>query len=153
MNYIGLNTFDTANGEGVRVSLFVSGCSIHCKGCFNKASWDFNAGKPFTEETQETILKALDSPDIAGFSLLGGEPFEKAHEETLVKLLSEIRKKLKPEQNVWAWTGYEWGAIKDSPLLQYIDRLIVGPFEKDLADRNLKYMGSSNQRIINLWML
>ena len=149
MNYIGLNTCDTANGEGVRVSLFVSGCTLHCKDCFNKESWDFKAGNKFTKETLDTIINALGEPYVKGFSLLGGDPFEHEHQGTLLNLLATI-KDVYPDKDIWCWTGRVLRDIKDSPLLPYIDVLIDGAFVKTLYDASLKWRGSSNQRIIYL---
>ena len=150
MNYIGFSKYDTANGPGVRVSLFVSGCTVHCRGCFNQESWDFAAGKPFTDETRDAILKALDNPYVAGFSLLGGDPFEPAHEATLVKLLAAIKTRF-PEKTVWAWTGRVFDKVKTSPLLGYIDVLVDGPFveKKKVTEQGLWY-GSTNQRVLKI---
>lgn len=149
MNFCGLNFCDTSNGDGVRVSLFVSGCRMHCKGCFNPESWDFLYGEVFTEKTKEDILKGLHSDYVEGFSLLGGDPFEPEHEETLVDLLKTIKEKY-PHKDVWCWTGRKLEKIKDSPLLKYIDVLIDGAFVEHLKDSNLKWRGSSNQRIIRI---
>ena len=102
MNYIGLSAYDTANGPGVRVSLFVSGCTLHCKGCFNQESWSFTAGRPFTAETEAQIMKALDSKWIAGFSLLGGDPFEPEHEAVLAGLLERIKERF-PDGPLSTW--------------------------------------------------
>lgn len=150
MNYIGFSKYDTANGPGVRVSLFVAGCTLHCKGCFNEESWDFAAGKPFTDETLAMILKALDNPYVAGFSLLGGDPFEPAHEAELVKLLSAVKTAF-PTKTVWAWTGRVFDKVKTSPLLKYIDVLVDGPFveKKKVTEQGLWY-GSTNQRVLKI---
>lgn len=150
MNYIGFSKYDTANGPGVRVSLFVSGCTVHCKGCFNQESWDFAAGKPFTDETTAAILKALDNPYVAGFSLLGGDPFEPEHEATLVKLLAAVKTRF-PEKTIWAWTGRVFDRVKASPLLGYIDVLVDGPFveKKKVTEQGLWY-GSTNQRVLKI---
>ncbi len=150
MNYIGFSKYDTANGPGVRVSLFVSGCTVHCKGCFNQESWDFAAGKPFTDETTAAILKALDNPYVAGFSLLGGDPFESEHEATLVKLLATVKTRF-PEKTIWAWTGRVFDKVKASPLLGYIDVLVDGPFveKKKVTEQGLWY-GSTNQRVLKI---
>lgn len=150
MNYIGFSKYDTANGPGVRVSLFVSGCTVHCKGCFNQESWDFAAGKPFTDETRDAILKALDNPYVSGFSLLGGDPFEPEHEATLVKLLASIKTRF-PEKTIWAWTGRVFDKVKASPLLGYIDVLVDGPFveKKKVTEQGLWY-GSTNQRVLKI---
>ena len=150
MNYIGFSKYDTANGPGVRVSLFVAGCTLHCKGCFNEESWDFAAGKPFTDETLAMILKALDNPYVAGFSLLGGDPFEPQHEATLLKLLSAV-KGMYPKKTIWAWTGRVFDKVKTSPLLKYIDVLVDGPFveKKKVTEQGLWY-GSTNQRVLKI---
>lgn len=147
MNYIGLNLCDTSNGPGCRVSLFVSGCSLHCKDCFNKDSWDFNAGTKFTKQTKDTIIEALKDPYIEGFSLLGGEPFEPDHQEDLLELLSSV-KKIYPNKSIWCWTGNSYRTIMTNPLLKYIDIIVTGPFIKSLANPTLQYRGSSNQQII-----
>ena len=150
MNYIGFSKYDTANGPGVRVSLFVSGCTVHCKGCFNQESWDFAAGKPFTDETTAAILEALDNPYVAGFSLLGGDPFEPEHKATLVKLLAAVKTRF-PEKTIWAWTGRVFDKVKASPLLGYIDVLVDGPFveKKKVTEQGLWY-GSTNQRVLKI---
>lgn len=151
MNYVGLNFYDTANGDGIRVSLFVSGCRMHCKGCFNQESWSFYAGDPFTEETKAKIIEALGQDYISGFSLLGGEPFEPEHEAVLDDLLKTI-KITYPDKTIWAWTGKTLYRVQDSPLLQYIDVLVDGPYIEALADKTLKYRGSSNQEIHYLYV-
>lgn len=148
MNYIGLNLCDTANGDGIRVSLFVSGCTVHCKDCFNKESWDFNAGKPFDADVKMKILNALNEPYIAGFSLLGGDPFEPEHEKQLKALLRVI-KTTYPEKTIWAWTGRRYENVKDSPLMQYIDVLIDGAYVDKLKVKG-QWHGSSNQRVIEI---
>ena len=148
MNYIGLNLCDTANGPGVRVSLFVSGCTVHCKDCFNKESWDFNSGNQFNADVKMKILSALNDPYIAGFSLLGGDPFEPEHEKQLKALLRVI-KTTYPEKTIWAWTGRRYESVKDSPLMQYIDVLIDGAYVDKLKVKG-KWYGSSNQRVIEI---
>ncbi|WP_443743536.1 anaerobic ribonucleoside-triphosphate reductase activating protein [Sutterella sp.] len=150
MNYIGLSGYDTANGPGVRVSLFVSGCRVHCKGCFNEESWSFTAGKPFTEATEAQIMKALDSKWIAGLSLLGGDPFEPEHAETLTGLLKRIKERF-PEKTIWVWTGRTYAHVKDSPLMPYIDMLVDGPYVQKLhVEKQGAWRGSTNQRFIPL---
>lgn len=147
MNYIGLNKFDTANGEGIRVSLFVSGCRMHCKGCFNKESWDFNAGKPFrVDEEGRLIVAWLSNPSVSGLSVLGGEPFEPEHEDALLNLFVSV-KMWYPEKDIWVWTGRKYEQIKNSPFLNYIDVLVDGAFVEHLKVKG-KYYGSSNQRIL-----
>ncbi len=149
MNYIGLNKYDTANGPGIRVSLFVSGCTLFCKGCFNKESWKFNAGLPFTETVKQDIIKELKNPWISGFSLLGGDPLEpKLHSEVL-DLVKSIKSEV-PNKEIWLWTGRLYENEKDNEILNYVDVLIDGPFIQELSNKNLKYRGSENQRVIDV---
>ncbi len=150
---------DIANGEGVRVSLFVSGCTRHCKNCFNKVAWDFDYGKPFTPEVEEELLSALAPDYIAGLSLLGGDPFEPSNQEGLVPFLKKVKERF-PQKTVWCYTGYTYGGGKmleehancasTSALLSMIDVLVDGPFIEELKDIRLKFRGSSNQRVIDL---
>ena len=151
MHYIGLNTCDTANGPGVRVSLFVSGCTLRCKGCFNEESWDFNAGNLFTDETLKKILHAMDDDFVEGLSLLGGDPMEEANRETVLSIVKAVREKFGQTKNIWLWTGRRREKIEDSPILDYIDTLVDGPFIEHLKveGKGLWY-GSSNQRVIEL---
>lgn len=149
MNYIGLNTCDSANGPGYRVSLFVSGCRMHCKGCFNKESWDFNAGKPFTDTTIKEIRMAMDEPFIQGLSILGGEPLEPEHIKPLVNLLEDVYL-FHPDKDVWLWTGHKLEDEINNPVLEYVDVLVDGAFVEHKKDPNLMWRGSSNQRIISL---
>ena len=159
MNYADIKRIDVANGLGVRVSLFVSGCSHHCKGCFNEETWDFNYGKPFTEAEIEQILDYLKPDYIKGLSLLGGKPFEYVNQQGLLPLLRRF-KSLYPQKDVWCYTGYDfekdiqgkmmvmWPETRE--LLRYIDILVDGEFEMDKKDLSLRFRGSSNQRIINV---
>jgi anaerobic ribonucleoside-triphosphate reductase activating protein len=149
MNYIGLNKYDTANGPGIRVSLFVSGCTLCCKGCFNKESWKFNAGLPFTDSIKNDIINELKKSWISGFSLLGGDPLEpKLHSEVL-DLVKSIKSEI-PNKDIWLWTGRIYENIINNDILKYIDVLIDGPFIQEFSDKTLKYKGSKNQRIINI---
>lgn len=149
MNYIGINTCDMTNGPGIRVSLFVSGCRFHCKNCFNKEAWNFNAGKPFTEETIRYIRHALDEEYISGLSILGGEPLEPEHRKALLDLLEDFWL-FHPDKNVWLWTGHKFEDIKDNHILDYVDVLVDGAFIEHKKDPDLIWRGSSNQRIISL---
>jgi anaerobic ribonucleoside-triphosphate reductase activating protein len=146
MNYAGLNTCDSTNGDGLRVSLFVSGCSLHCKGCFNKEAWDKNFGKEFTEETLGTLIEALRSPYIDGLSILGGDPLEPYNIPTVSHLVALV-KQMFPEKTIWLWTGRKYENIKDLALLKYIDVLITEPFIERKKCHG-KYFGSSNQRVL-----
>lgn len=159
MNYATIKPFDVANGPGVRVSLFVSGCTHHCKGCFNEVAWDFNYGTPFTKETMDTILDALEPDYIKGLSLLGGEPFEHVNQQGLVPLLRAVKEKY-PQKNIWCYSGYlfdqditgtmaeKWDETKE--MLSYIDVLVDGEFVQEKKNLSLRFKGSENQRIINV---
>ncbi len=159
MNYCELKLNDVANGPGVRVSLFVSGCTHHCKGCFNEESWDFNAGREFTEETIETIISAMDHDYIKGITLLGGEPFERTNQQGLLPLLRMIKDKY-PNKDVWCFTGYlfdrdimghmfnEWEETPE--MLKMIDVLVDGEFILEKRNLMLKFKGSENQRTIDV---
>ena len=159
MNYGEIKKHDIANGLGVRVSLFVSGCTHHCKGCFNSETWDFNYGKPFTKETEKEIIDALKPSFIKGLTLLGGEPFEKANQRVLLPFLKKV-KEIYPDKNIWCYSGYllDEELLKDSrarcevtdEMLSYIDVLVDGEFVEELKDISLKFRGSSNQRVIDL---
>ena len=159
MNFATIKKYDVANGPGVRVSLFVSGCPHRCKGCFNAEAWDFDYGQPYTAKTEEEILSALNHSYIAGLSLLGGEPFDPRNQETVCGLLKKVRARF-PQKDVWCYTGYtldkdlkEGGAAytpftKD--MLESIDVIVDGEFVEALKDIKLRFRGSSNQRIIDL---
>ena len=159
MHYGEIKKCDIANGPGVRVSLFVSGCRNHCPGCFNKETWDFCYGKPFTTETKDHIMELLKPDYIEGFSLLGGEPFEPENQEELVRLLKEIKENY-PKKNIWCYTGYtydkdllEGGKVYTQfteEMLSYIDTLVDGQFIESQKDITLKFRGSANQRILDL---
>lgn len=150
MKYQKINKSDIVNGPGVRVSLFVSGCSIRCKGCFNAEAWDFKCGKEFTTDAIVEILNYLEPDYIAGFSLLGGEPFDQ-ESNLLVDLLEQIKSKY-PRKTIWCWTGYEFDQIKDRDLTKYLDVAVCGPFKLEFRDisSNNKFRGSTNQYIVNV---
>ena len=159
MNYGTIKNCDIANGPGVRVSLFVSGCRHHCKGCFNPETWDFQYGQEFTEKTSEEILKLLKPAYIQGFSLLGGEPFEPENQPVLVELLKRIRETC-PEKDIWCYTGYLYdvdlapgGKVYTEvtgEMLGLMDVLVDGEFVEEEKDLTLVFRGSRNQRIIEL---
>ncbi len=158
MNYAVIKKNDIANGSGVRVSLFVSGCRHHCKNCFNSEAWDFNYGKPYTEETEKEILDAIDHSYVSGLSLLGGEPFEPENRPELIKLCQAFRKRF-PEKDIWCYSGFtleqlQSDEIRDpetaKALLAELDILVDGKFVEELKDISLQFRGSSNQRIIKL---
>lgn len=159
MNYATIKNCDIANGPGVRVSLFVSGCTHRCPGCFNEEAWDFNYGKPFTQDTVDSILNMLEPDHIKGLTLLGGEPFEPLNQPEIVKLLRQMKQKY-PNKTVWAFSGYlfdkdilsgrlgPWEVTRE--FLQYVDVLVDGPFVMAKKDLSLRFRGSSNQRLIDV---
>ena len=159
MNYATIKNLDIANGPGLRVSLFVSGCTHHCKGCFNPESWDFNYGQPFTKETEDEILRLMEGEHIRGLSLLGGEPFEPENQRGLLPFLKRVREEL-PNKTIWAFSGFildkeilgtsRANCEVTNELLSLIDVLVDGRFEEDKKDIALIFKGSSNQRIIDL---
>ena len=157
MNYATIKWTDIANGEGVRISLFVSGCTRRCKDCFNAVAWDFSYGKPFDESVRESIYEGLKADYIAGLSLLGGEPFHPKNRPELARLLEKIKKTF-PEKDIWCYTGcvLETDLLTDSPyrcdatdaLLREIDVLVDGPFVEEQKSLQLAFRGSANQRIL-----
>lgn len=156
MNYADIKKVDVANGPGVRVSLFVSGCTHHCEECFNPETWDFSYGSPFGEAEKEKILTLLSPDHIRGLSLLGGEPFEPANQGPVLELVRRVRKEL-PQKTIWCYTGYLYeelaaGEIGDHSraLLEELDVLVDGPFVLAKKDLGLRFRGSNNQRIIDV---
>lgn len=149
MNYCGLKKIDTANGLGVRVSLFVSGCRNHCPGCFQPETWDFGYGEPFTKEIEDEIIEALRPSWIQGLSILGGEPMEPENQAALLPFLSRVRREL-PDKDIWLYAGYTFEAVSDSELLPLVDVLVDGPFVDGQKDISLSFRGSRNQRILTL---
>ena len=159
MNYAEIKNCDIANGPGVRVSLFVSGCSHHCKGCFNEVAWDYQYGEPFTEAVEDQILKMLEPSYIRGLTLLGGEPFDPRNQAAVVHLLRRVRQQY-PEKSIWAFTGYLFdrdilaGKLGDPEItreyVSYLDVLIDGRFELEKKNLSLRFRGSENQRIIDV---
>lgn len=159
MNYAEIKNCDIANGIGVRVSLFVSGCTHHCKGCFNEVAWDFDYGTPFTQETIDKILDMMRPSYIRGLTLLGGEPFEPQNQGPIVELLRRIKEKM-PEKSIWAFSGYlfdrdilsgrlgDWKVTQE--YLSYLDVLVDGPFVEAKKNLSLRFRGSENQRIIDV---
>ena len=149
MNYAEIKKVDIANGPGVRVSLFVSGCRNHCPGCFNPETWDFDYGEPFTDKTEEELIKALRPSWIQGLSILGGDPMEPENQSALLPLLRRVREEL-PGKDVWLYTGYRLESVSSSPLLDLADVVVDGPFIETEKDISLAFRGSRNQRIIDL---
>ena len=157
MNFAAIKKHDVANGPGVRVSLFVSGCEHYCKGCFNSEAWDFSYGSVFDENAESEIFAALGKPYIKGFSLLGGEPFHPKNRPALALLLEKIKKTF-PEKDVWCYTGYDletellFGKNDENArrMLENIDILVDGRFVEEKKNLSLRFRGSENQRIIKL---
>ena len=149
MNYGKINKTDIANGVGVRVSLFVSGCRHKCKGCFNPETWDFTYGQKFTTETIREILDALAPEYISGLTVLGGEPLDIENINDVSLLLYHV-KRLYPTKTIWVYTGYNYEVIRRHPIMGYIDVLVDGSFIESLKDISLRFRGSSNQRIIDV---
>ena len=159
MHYGNIKFNDIANGEGVRTSLFVSGCTHHCKECFNPETWDFNYGKEFTQEVEDKIIDSLKPSHISGLTLLGGEPMEPANQKVLLDFVKRI-KQIYPQKTIWCYTGYLFDEELLKPsrahcpwtkeFLSYIDVLIDGEFKYELKDITLRFKGSSNQRVIDV---
>ena len=156
MNYATIKNCDIANGPGVRVSLFASGCTHRCPGCFNEVAWDFEYGEPFTQETIDLILNMLKPDYIQGLTLLGGEPFEPQNQGAVVELLRQV-KKVYPQKSIWAFSGYLFekdilsGRLGDtSEYLSFLDVLVDGPFVESKKNLSLRFRGSENQRLIDV---
>ncbi len=149
MNFGKIKPVDVANGEGVRVSLFVSGCPHHCKGCFNRELWKYSAGQDMTTKHLAEIIELCSKSYISGLSILGGEPL--APENTMsVAGVMNLFKWYYPNKTIWCYTGYDWKDVKDFSIMRYIDVLVDGEFVQELSDPRLKFRGSSNQRIIDV---
>ena len=159
MNYATIKNCDIANGPGVRVSLFVSGCTHRCPGCFNEEAWDFDFGKPFTQQTIDEIIQMLTPSYVRGLTLLGGEPFDPRNQGAIVELLRQVKQKL-PGKSIWAFSGYlfdrdilsgrlgDWEITKE--YLSYLDVLVDGPFVLSKKNLSLRFRGSENQRLIDV---
>lgn len=155
MNYLKINYPDIANGEGIRVTLFTSGCEYHCKGCFNPESWDFNAGESFTEKEVDKILNLLSSERVSGLTLLGGEPLHFKNRDVILDLVKKVKEKY-PNKTIWAYTGNVIeNFLKEEDerirkILKYVDVLVDGPFIEEMKNLNLQFRGSENQRVIKV---
>ncbi len=159
MNYATIKKTDVANGPGVRVSLFVSGCTRHCKGCFNSEAWDFHYGQAYTEETEQEILQALAPDYIRGLSLLGGEPMEPENRGAVLSLVKKVREQY-PQKTIWCYTGYhfdrdllrwmEEGDPVITELLPLLDVIVDGEFIEERKNLRLAFRGSENQRILDV---
>lgn len=159
MHYSTIKDCDIANGIGVRITLFVSGCTNHCKNCFQPQTWDFDFGEPFTEETEEKLLEMLKPDYINGLTLLGGEPMEPQNQRALVPFLKRVREAY-PNKNIWCFTGFTYEILKTDgshprcevtdEMLSLIDVLVDGRYVDELKDLTLQFRGSSNQRLIDM---
>lgn len=159
MNYAAIKNCDIANGPGVRVSLFVSGCTHRCPGCFNEVAWDFDYGEVFTQETIDYIITLLKPAYVRGLTLLGGEPFEPQNQGPIVELLRQVKEHC-PSKSIWAFSGYlfdkdilsgrlgEWETTRE--YLSYLDVLVDGPFVESKKNLSLRFRGSENQRLIDV---
>ena len=150
MRYNKIRKMDISNGPGVRVSIFMQGCSFNCKNCFNKETHDFTGGKEFNDDTIERVLELCDNENIEGLSILGGEPMHPSNIEGTTKLARAFKLRY-PEKNVWAWSGFSFDKdLKDKEVVNYLDVLVDGQYNDDLRNPTLKWKGSENQRVINV---
>ena len=149
MNYHNITKDDMLNGDGLRVVLWVSGCTHHCEGCQNPITWDLAGGLPFDEAAEEELFEALSKPHISGITFSGGDPLHPFNRSEVFRLMKKC-KELFPEKTVWVYTGFLWEDFKDNPSIKYIDVFVDGEFMEELKNVNLPWVGSSNQRIINV---
>ena len=149
MKYNKIRKMDISNGPGVRISIFFQGCHFHCKGCFNTEAWDFNQGLEFGEKEIETILDLAREDYISGLSILGGEPMHPKNIEGTMELAKKF-KEVYPNKSVWVWSGFLYDDLKEKEVLNYVDVLVDGQFQEGLRNPNLKWRGSSNQRVIDI---
>lgn len=150
MKYNKIRKMDISDGPGVRVSIFMQGCSFHCKECFNPETHDFNGGKEFTEDTIKRVLELCENENIQGLSILGGEPMHPKNIEGTTQLAKAFKEKF-PNKTIWSWTGFLFEKdLKEKEVLKYIDVLVDGQYVDELRDPTLKYCGSSNQRVIDV---
>lgn len=150
MRYNKIRKMDISNGPGVRVSIFMQGCAFNCKECFNPETHDFNGGKEFTEDTIKRVLELCENENIAGLSILGGEPMHPKNIEATTKLAKAFKEKF-PNKTIWSWTGFLFDKdLKEKEVLKYIDVLVDGQYVDSLRDLKLKYCGSSNQRVLDV---
>ena len=150
MRYNKIRKMDISNGPGIRVSIFMQGCTFNCKNCFNKETHDFEGGTDFTEDTIQEVLNLCDKDTIKGLSILGGEPLHQRNIEGTTQLAKEFKEKF-PNKSLWMWTGFSFDKdLKDKEVLNYVDVLVDGQYNEDLHDPKLKWKGSSNQRVIDV---
>jgi anaerobic ribonucleoside-triphosphate reductase activating protein len=149
MNYHNITKDDMNNGAGLRVVLWVAGCSHHCRGCQNPQTWDPESGVPFDDNDAEEIFAELSKDYISGLTLSGGDPFYMKNRDVLEKLCKEVKERF-PDKTIWSWTGYTYEEIKDVPLLKYIDVLVDGKYDESVRNISLEWRGSENQRVLYL---
>ena len=149
MKYNKIRKMDIANGPGIRVSIFMQGCSFHCEGCFSEETWNFNTGKDFTDETINEVIDLCKNPTIKGLSILGGDPLHPKNIEGTTKLAKTFKEKL-PDKTLWIWTGFLFENIKENEVFKYVDVLVDGQFKIKMRNPKLKYRGSTNQRVIDV---
>ena len=150
MRYNKIRKMDISDGPGIRVSIFMQGCTFNCKNCFNQETHDFNGGKEFTDKTIDEVLKLCDNDTIKGLSILGGEQLHPQNIDGTTNLAKKFKEKF-PNKNIWMWTGFSFdNDLKDKEVLNYVDVLVDGRYEDDLHDPKLKWKGSSNQRVIDV---
>ena len=150
MRYNKIRKMDISNGPGVRVSIFFQGCHFHCKGCFNTETWDFNGGKEFNQDVINHVVDLCKSDVISGLSILGGEPLHPDNIDGVTFLVKKMKKEY-PNKNIWLWSGYLYDDyIKNQEIVNYLDVIVDGKFKIELSNANLKYKGSSNQRVIDI---
>lgn len=153
MNYAQINKYDIANGPGIRVSLFVSGCDLHCPGCHNEKAWDYEYGTKYTSDTENQIITALSDSNISGLSILGGEPLSENNYATVYQLIKVVRIKY-PDKNIWLWTGLTMETIEKvnelMKIINAVDFVVEGPYIESLKDLRIRYRGSRNQRVYDV---
>lgn len=153
MNITNIKYFSTVNGNGVRTAVFVSGCNLHCEGCFNSAAWSFDTGHKMTNEIIDKILESIEPEYISGLSILGGEPMDPKNQPGVAILIKKFRERFGNKKDIWLWTGYEYDSIPFGGdtlyIISNVDVIVDGPFKASKKDINLPYRGSSNQRIID----
>lgn len=149
MRYHKISEWDTANGVGIGIVLWVSGCEHHCEGCHNYSTWDASSGSPFTDEVLSLLLKKMEHPHVSRLTLSGGDPLAPYNREESLRIAKEVKKRY-PLKKIWCYTGYEYEQIKDLAIMKYIDVLVDGKYEKDKRSLNLSWCGSSNQKVIDI---
>lgn len=149
MNYHNITKEDMLNGDGLRVVLWVAGCNHQCKGCHNPITWDENGGLPFDKEAEDELFEALDKPHIDGITFSGGDPLFPANRSEVLRLVKKTREKF-PQKTIWLYTGYKWDDVRDLDGIELVDVLVDGEFVEELKDNNLHWVGSANQRVLNV---